>query len=354
MYFRKKITVTNFILAVLVMFLHSYNIVQYPAAEHTFLPELEFFVSKTAGNLAVPCFFMISSYLFYRNYGTDKILEKYKSRFKSVLLPYWIWNMLYYLLFLALVAFPVSRYFMDTQQVEWSMHEWLQAVSNHKYNGAYWFMQQLAWFVLLSPVIWMIMKRKWGIALPLFLLVWNYVEIHLPTEGFGLRLDMLVYWCVGCYLAQHGAEWFESKAAKEKYYYGVLFLGVLGARFWLEYVKGLSVYSSRLAAFLMFINVLLLWHSLDILSYRKVCWWMEITFFIYSTHPILVDAVKKGMAKLFPDTLAFGLINYFAAVGISLCIIIMAAKLLMNYAPFVWKILNGGRGLPKADREISG
>lgn len=349
MYFRKKVVLANFILAVSVMFLHSHNIVHYPATEHTFLPGLEFLISKTVGNLAVPGFFLISSYLFYRNYGKDKILRKYRSRFWSVLVPYWLWNALYYLVFLALVAFPVSRYFMDTMQVEWSVHELAQAVLNHKYHGAYWFMQQLAWFVVLSPVIWVLMKKRWGIILPAVLLGWNYAEIHFPVEGFGLRLDMLVYWCVGCYLALHGAEKFEARATTGKYYYGMLFFVLLGIRFWLEFSKGMNVYNSRLAAVLLFMNVLVLWHALDILECRNVRWWMEITFFIYSTHPLLTDTVKKGMAKLLPNTLVFGLINYFATVGISLCVIIAVAKLLMNHMPFVWKILNGGRGVAKAD-----
>lgn len=344
MYFRNKVTVTNFILAILVMLLHSQNIEQYATVNQTMIPGLEYFISRTLGNLAVPCFFLISAYLFYRNYGQNKIIEKYKSRIRSVLIPYLLWNLLYYLAFLVLVAFPVSRNFMVTQQVELSVQELWSAVLDHKYNGVYWFMKQLIWFVALSPAIWLMMRKKAGIILPVLLILLNCSGIHLPFGGLGIRIDMLVYWCLGCYFALHGADAFENRGCKARICScGVTFLLLLGIRFWLEFVHVENKYSEYLMPLLLLLNVLALWFVLDAFKYRKTYWWMEITFFIYSAHPMLVDAVKKGVAKLLPDTPALCLTNYFAAVGISLLVIIGVAGLLMKYAPHVWSVLNGGR-----------
>lgn len=351
MYFRNKVTVTNFILAVLVMFLHSQNVEQYTTVNQTFIPGFEYFVSRTLGNLAVPCFFLISAYLFFRNYGRDKIIGKYKSRIKSVLIPYLLWNFLYYLAFLALVAFPISRYFMDTQQVEFSLQELLQAVFNYKYNGVYWFMQQLIWFVALSPVVWILMRKKAGLILPVLCVVMDCSGIYLPFPGFGIRFDMLVYWCLGCYFALHEAETFESRGSRTRIWAScAIVLILLGIRFWVEFVDAGNSYNKYFLSLLLLGNVLAFWFALDIIKYVKIYWWMEITFFIYSTHPMLVDAVKKGMAKLLPDAPALCVINYFAAVGVSLCLIVCIARMLMKYAPRTWKVLNGGRNISERHR----
>lgn len=344
MYFRKKVTGANFILAVFVMLLHSQNVDQYTAIQQTFIPGLEYFISRTLGNLAVPCFFLISAYLFYRNYGPKKIAEKYKSRIRSVLIPYLLWNFLYYLAFLVLTAFPVSKYFMETQYVEVSLQELLQAVFNHKYNGVYWFMQQLIWFVALSPAVWILMQKKVGIVLPALFMILDCSRVYLPFDGFGIRLDMLVYWCLGCYFALHEAEAFEDRGSWRRICSCCIgFLILLGVRFWLEFVNAGNEYNAYLLSLLLLTNVLTFWFAMDVFAYEKTYWWMEITFFIYSTHPILVDAVKKGMAKLLPDTPELCLLNYFAAVGISLCVIVCVAGLLMRYMPRTWRVLNGGR-----------
>ena len=130
MYFRNKITYANFIWAVLVMFLHSRNVEKYMSVAGTFVPGMEYFISLTLGNLAVPSFFLVSAYLFFRNYSKSRILEKWKSRFYSLVIPFLIWNLLYYFVFLILTLCPLSRQFMDTQAVGLTFEEIFQAVFN--------------------------------------------------------------------------------------------------------------------------------------------------------------------------------------------------------------------------------
>ena len=210
MYFRNKVIITNFIFAVLVLFLHSYNIDQYSELGQTYLAGLEGFISQTLGNLAVPGFFLISAFLFFRDYSCHKIGEKYKSRVRSVLLPYLIWNLLYYFVFLFLVRFPASRYFMETQQVEISWSELLQAVFDYKYNGVYWYMQQLIFYIILSPIIWVV-TRKCGIAVTVICFLFSLKKTNIVLGYADVRLDTMVYWCLGCYFGTHKLLLFEKR-----------------------------------------------------------------------------------------------------------------------------------------------
>lgn len=347
MYFRKKVDTVNFILALLVMFIHSYNIEQYldiEGLEKTWAFQIEFFLSHALGDMAVPCFFMISAYLFFRKYKWNKIIEKYKTRVKSVLIPYLCWNFLYYVAFLVLVSIPFFKYFMDTQQVIFTIKELFLAIYIHKYNGVYWFMQQLIFFILISPLLLLLLRRKVGILFLVFIFVIGNLGVKLSLFLWDIRLDMLAYWVLGGYLAFNYAALFENKRNKRNSAVWLLIFSILlGTRYWLNNLI-LPPGRSILGGVLM-LNVLSFWHALDLFNLEqwRLHWWMRITFFIYSMHPLLVDAIKKAMAKLLPHTSRLALCNYFLAVGISLIIVIVIAKIMICFTPQIWRVLNGGR-----------
>ena len=347
MYFRKKVDTVNFILALLVMFIHSYNIEQYldiEGLEKTWVFQIEFFLSHALGDIAVPCFFLISAYLFFRNYKWNKIIEKYKIRVKSVLIPYLCWNFLYYVAFIVLASIPFFKYFMDTQQVVFTIKELFLAIYIHKYNGVYWFMQQLIFFILISPLLFLLLHRKAGILFFAFIFVIDNLGIRLSIFFWDIRLDMLAYWVLGGYLALNYVALFENKRRKRNSIIWLFVFGIsLGMRYWLNNLFSASG-GSILEGVLM-LNVLSLWHALDLFNLEqwRLPWWTKITFFIYSMHPLLVDAMKKGMAKLLPHTSRVVLCNYFLAVGICLVIVIIIARIMICFTPRIWRLLNGGR-----------
>ena len=92
--FRNKITCFSFFFSILVIWAHSYNGELFLGKTHqgkTVL-EAERFLGDVVGQMAVPGFFLLSAYLFYRNFHWRKLLCKWKSRAWSVLVPYFLWN----------------------------------------------------------------------------------------------------------------------------------------------------------------------------------------------------------------------------------------------------------------------
>lgn len=339
MYFRNKVIVVNYTLAIIVVFIHSYNIAQFNSISMWVL-EIERFISLSVGELAVPCFFMISAFLFFRDYGADKIWEKYKRRFKSIVVPYIVWNSLYYVAFLILVHLPFCRTFMETQDVELSLKEILISVFCYKYNFVYWFMLQLILYIALSPAIWAILKNKWGIIFP--------VLFYIICRRYGIpnHFAMLVFWCLGACFALHGREMFERrKSKKESWIFLLMFITILVVRHLIVYkIPSLKSYSDNL----LVLNVVLLWFSQDIFAFDKMIipWWMEISFFIYSAHPMLVDAIKKISCVFLPDVSFVAIIIYFITVILSLFVVTCIAKIMINRCKAIWLLLNGGR-IPK-------
>ena len=90
--FRNQVSWMMFLLSVLVIWVHSYNAdlfaagLSQPLLEQT--EQIENLVSVGIGQAAVPGFFMLSSYLFFRGFCWQRLGEKWKSRFYSILLPY--------------------------------------------------------------------------------------------------------------------------------------------------------------------------------------------------------------------------------------------------------------------------
>ena len=156
--------------------------------------------------IAVPAFFFISGYLFFRNvnhWNKENYVEKLKKRMRSLLIPYLLWN----ILCIPLVCF--STYFEHFSQapllavqeylssIRWLHIFWDQTVTTldipnllgfHAIYvapllGTMWYVRDLIIMVVPSPLVWLLIKktRKYGIAVftLLFLLrIWPPITLN--------------------------------------------------------------------------------------------------------------------------------------------------------------------------------
>ena len=99
--FHAQISWLMFVFSIFVIWVHSYNVDLFSGGAQDSIwilaDQIENFVSVGLGQIAVPGFFLLSSYLFFRNFSWDKLPGKWKSRGFSVLVPYVVWNIIYYL-----------------------------------------------------------------------------------------------------------------------------------------------------------------------------------------------------------------------------------------------------------------
>lgn len=84
----------NLLLTLFIVTLHSlYN------PDRTIFQDSDIYIScynalVTLFDSAVPTFFVISSFLFFRNLSNSQIIVKIKKRFKSLIIPYLIFQQL--------------------------------------------------------------------------------------------------------------------------------------------------------------------------------------------------------------------------------------------------------------------
>ena len=100
-YLSSKIKVVSFISILMVVYLHCYNYKDSCLDITTTITEglnygtfIEYFICNGFTRVCVPLFFIISGYLFFLrcDFSLSKYIYKVKSRFVSLVIPYFIWT----------------------------------------------------------------------------------------------------------------------------------------------------------------------------------------------------------------------------------------------------------------------
>ena len=328
-FFRNKITTVNGIMCILVVLLHSENITEkYGSSINKGIVLLENFM-VFLGKLAVPTFFFISAILFFQNYDLSKIMSKYKSRISSVVIPYLLWNFLYLIFFYILANNPLSNALIETEKFPINAKVIIDSILFHQYNGVYWYMSQLILFILISPVVYIVMKSPYGIII---------VPVSIIINPW------LIYWLLGAYFVMHIREQIYHRSSGKKIYLTLsLSIILILVRFYLEYMNQEIEVNEYALNLLKLVNVISVWFALDILSFNSVYKWMQMSFFIYSFHPLVVWTIKDIIATLLPPNNIIALANYMITAIGGVLISVCSAKILIRFTPKIYSVLTGGR-----------
>lgn len=128
------------------------------------------------GQIAVPGFFLLSSYLFFRNFSWDKLPGKWKSRGFSVLVPYVVWNIIYYLGYMAASRLLAMQSVVGRDVIPFTVQEIWRAISRYAYAPIFWYLYQLIFLIIASPVIYALVKNR---AVGLFWIIALVFAVHL-------------------------------------------------------------------------------------------------------------------------------------------------------------------------------
>lgn len=132
---------------------------------------------------SVPLFFFVSGYLFFnhiKELGWNTYQEKVKKRCRTLLLPYVIWNVLCLLTLyvLHLIANGITCSLKDFFVEKGSWNIFFYGRRGYPIDYPLWFVRDLIYMVILSPVIYYIVRRK---GLLCFICV-----LYLITPAIGL------------------------------------------------------------------------------------------------------------------------------------------------------------------------
>ena len=336
--FSTKITVVQFILSILVVYQHT----QYRYSGEVFgkIQRFLFYLIQAA----VPMFFMISGYLFYRTFKPENTKEKLLSRVRTLVIPYLVWNVIY-------TVFTVVLYklnFIKNTYIEFNWKILVQTINSD--FSPLWFLKYLIVFSLIAPVMYYLLKNKYiGAGVVVLTVTLNVVFIacgvikaplDVNSNSFAMFNYQYVYYVVGAYSALHLKNVIEQPH-RNKTTIGICGVSVLCLLYWMPFFENSVLIGHTFRLFF----VVFLWFAFDLLRDIEIKPFLKTSFFIYCSHLMIVQCMQGVIGIALRNSFEVGsiiyLIEWLVVPIFTVFIVLCGAQILKKYTPVVWKILTG-------------
>lgn len=356
----KTISFLRFPLIVGVVFIHSNILVvnaQGTVMRFDKWPFVAFVMnlfSSVFADVCVPLFFFISGFLFfyYSDFSKEIYISKVKKRVKTLFVPYIIWNFVAFIILLIQVHPKVIRFFPLLKDYRVDIVSFLSSfwVTNlpirmsgpaNPINTPLWFIRDLMVLVLLSPIIWWLIKKtKMTIVITLgivwFFLLGQYI-------GFpGLCHQSLFFFPLGAYFGINRLNFVEMarKCTWMPFIYFVL--AFTDALLTNEPYKHFVHNSEILLGMITFV----FWAS-SLLEKEKIhvnTFLAGASFFVYALHNLFLGKVTKFFVICVrPESPILVLLIYFVMPAMAILLCLGLYKLIYQRFPHFASALTGGR-----------
>ena len=324
------------------------------------------YISEVIARIGVPLFFIISGFLFF--YGTefdgDVYKKKLKSRVKSLLIPYFLWNMIAILWKLKYFIPGISSFYRP-MEVHFSLVRVLNTFFCNTGNGGIivspfdtsplrsiapidvplWYVRDLIVMVVMTPVIFYFIRR-WGRRFLLIAgLVWYVIPFSFPNIGYASYfITAFFFFSLGAFLSISKKNMVVSfrKFEYAPYIYIIISLLDVMTKSWEfnELIHKLGIIVGVLAA----VNIVSYFlESNKISNNTKLA---NSSFFIFALHNIIIGDIGKFifMKLQIPDDNPWAMISlYFGVPIFCVFICLLLYRIIKKYMPRLCALLTGGR-----------
>lgn len=309
-------------------------------------------ITRSLGAIVVAWFALISGYFFFSRdqFVATDYTKALRSRGKSLLIPYILWNLIYIAVlwgknyFSTLVGFapgiqPQEQYILSNS----SLLQMMLLPLNHPL----WYVRELIYLTIASPIIYILIRYlRLGavvlMAIPLLgLLPWGQAVI---SRSIGVSIWF--YFVLGAYLRSASID--PVRLAHRLRWVGIL--GTIAHYVLLLFLSDRSYFHWSFQLSMLTIPIL----AFNVCAYlydrgaKVVRYWTELSrtaFFVYSIHAIVVINLIRGF--LYTTPLAnngYGHIAILLITAGSVSILsVLAYYIAVRIAPRITAILCGGR-----------
>ena len=344
--FRSRIYWVTFLFSMLVVWVHSYNgeLFLGLTGQAAMVDRIERAVGEQLGQMAVPGFFMVSAYLFYRRFTWEKLLYKWKSRVHSVLIPYFLWNFLYYMAYVMATRIPAITRLIGKTAVPFDGGQLVRAVAFYGYNPVFWYLFQLILLVALAPLVYTVMRGNLTGAAALGIMAFGlWKNWAMPL----LNLDALFYFCAAAWASLHRDTWGrgieERTGVRKNMTAGAILLTAMGLLLYLGRFGGLlwerPLYTVCWRLWGVCGAVLAV-KAADLPDARE---WMKHNFFLYAIHFAWVRFINKAAAAAFPGSAVIALAAFILMPVLMTAVSALIGGAMRRFVPNVYYMLSVGR-----------
>ncbi len=297
------------------------------------------YIKECIARLGVPLFFIISGVLFFRNYDNSMYFKKIKSRFKSLFIPYIVWNTLC-MLFSIITSYSfISNYFIGREKFIITLPNVIDAILNHGCNIPFWFIQELIILILLSPILYYIIKNKYiGISIisAIFILQGSGCVIPLVSSG-------IFPFLLGGLIGRHFFDAFSKKSSFKWQIFGGSAIVVSSIVICFK-TFNLFIIPSFVYYALIYISAVSFWLFADLfIDKLKNRQFYSSSFLVFAMHVNVSAVVTKLLYFILPKSSYFAFLNCALTIIISLFLINIFGIILKRFLPKIYSVLTGAR-----------
>lgn len=343
-YFWKKKTILSFVAVIFVVIIHNSAINQYSVDHDYFWYTTNFLhnlFAFTLGGVAVPFFFFISGLTSFRNYQPNHYPKKLKSRTKTILIPYLIWNIIGLLFSVLYTYTPLSLYISGRELFILSPQSIFEGIFLYKYNFQFWFLYDLFFYILLTPFINILINHKYlGILtciLTLLLPLLTPTFLHLNTF-------FTVFYVFGCYIGKHFLPFFTKPATRP------IIISSVIITITISIIRTLSIYNliaipTTISQTLLLTLLLSAFFVSDLFikKIKQAPQFTQESFPIYTIHTYFLAIIIKLIYLINPSNSIILLLNEIISPVITIYIVIAISRLWYQKSPKSHKLAFGSR-----------
>lgn len=348
-----KIRFLSFLLMVFVVFMHSYNLgySEFQPGNNAILNLnhiIQNYISQGITRIAVPLFFLISGIFYFLKFDlTSKIfLKKIKKRTKTLLIPYLLWSIIGFILFLALQINPLTaRFFSDSREliINYSFIQILDVIFIHPIAFQLWFIRDLFFLVLISPIIEVLNKYLKGYWLILFMAAWFF---DLPIFIFRGN-EPLLFFAFGGFVVRNKFDWLSTYFSFTTILISLILWFSINLFSALTFSDSIHIYLQMTHKIGIVIGVFSVWTIFDYIHKgQNITFFNSIfsmTFFLYVFHEPFLTIVRKLLLKVIGISELGLLVVYFSSAIIVTIVSVYIGLLLKKHVRRLYLVLTGGR-----------
>ena len=283
------------------------------------------------GQDAVAPFFLITGFLFFRNFKIDDYLIKLKTRLHTLIIPYLIWNCIGALLWFSLIQTTGHRYVSDNYFFD-SKQEIIVNILACSYT-ILWYVGVIIIYALAAPLFYLLSlnKRIAVISVILFFLIG--ISTHHP---FASPLLWMSIYMMGAFLGTYYPD-FLYKPVPKWITWTAIVLFPLCVWYNYEYDSMLSINLRHWFSVFFYFG---LYDLFDIKLHFKKHNIYKYSFFLYATHYFPLHVAQRFIISNINNEAACWL-AYLVVPPIVVIFCVLFAYLLDKKIPYLYKLLGG-------------
>lgn len=372
----KSLDLLRFPLALIVVFIHVFSVdvkqlidLNINAGDSLGYEWLHKLIDILLRGISVPIYFFISGYVFFlcKSFNIETYKNKLKNRFRTLFVPYVIWNSLAIILVL-IKSLPVFRSFLTYEGtgVDLSIsnimscfwmydgklssppatvadYELFTQTTPYPINTALWFLRDLMLVVICSPILYFFIRKLHKYALIILGSLYLFSVFYIFDYHFTQLMTAFFFFSWGGYMSIHEIDMITTF---KKYFLMSFLLFLLSFIFLLNVnnntiyilLKQLNIFATLILAY----NISARLIEANIVKVNKVL--ASSGFFIYVSHCLITARLTKVSALLLnPQSDGEICFVYLTSFVITIILLLSIYKLMDKYIPSVLRVITGRR-----------